>query len=83
MASSKKSMMVVSPDRSELMEISSLEQKDGNLIIKGKIMGAMPMTAVIRPDEARKGLSLINMRMAWFLLTFLFRKAQVPTRKKM
>jgi len=26
-----------------------------------------------RPDEARKGLKLLNFKLAWFLLTFLLR----------
>ncbi|MBF8270834.1 MAG: Phosphoenolpyruvate carboxykinase (ATP) [Gammaproteobacteria bacterium] len=55
------------------MEIKSLE-RDGNvLVIKGKVFGTMPMTARLAPAEARKGLRLLNFKMLWFLLTFLFR----------
>jgi len=41
--------------------------------IKGKVFGAMPMTARLTPAEARKGLKLVNFKLALFLLTFLVR----------
>ena len=69
-------MKVYAQDNSELMEISSLE-RDGNLlVIKGKVFGTMPMTAKLRPDEARKGLRLLNFKLVLFLLTFLFRNGK-------
>lgn len=67
-------MKIMSPDKSELMEISSLYQDGGNLVISGKIMGSLPMKAVIRPQDARNGLGLLNLKLILFLLTFLFRK---------
>ncbi|GLJ00731.1 hypothetical protein [Sphingobium sp. BS19] len=70
----KKSINIYAPDKSNLMEIATLEAKDGNLVIKGKIMGSMPMTAVVRPEEARKVVSLLNWKLVLFLLGFLFRK---------
>jgi hypothetical protein len=33
----------------------------------------MPMTARLKPSEARKGLKLLNAKLALFLLTFLLR----------
>ena len=71
-----KSIKVYSRDKSILMEISSLEREAGNLVIKGKIMGSMPMAAVIRPEEARNIFSLLNVKLAAFLLTFLLRRAR-------
>ena len=69
-------MKVYAQDNSELMEISSLE-RDGNLlVIKGKVFGTMPMTAKLRPEEARKGLRLLNFKLLLFLLTFLFRNGK-------
>jgi len=62
-------------DKAELMDISSLD-RDGNvLLIKGKIYGTMPMTARLKPDEARRAFGLLNLRLFLFLLTFLFRKS--------
>lgn len=68
-------MKIYSPDKSELMEVSRLERKGSDIVLHGKIMGTMPMKAVIRPEEARQGLKLINFKLFLFLLTFLFRKS--------
>jgi hypothetical protein len=60
-------------DNSKLMEIETLERSGNDLLIKGKVFGAMPMTARLKPSEARKGLKLLNAKLALFLLTFLLR----------
>lgn len=62
-----------STDNSKLMEIEALERSGNDLLIKGKVFGAMPMTARLSPAEARKGLKLVGFKLAWFLLTFLLR----------
>lgn len=67
-------MKIYSQDGSELMEISELGRDGSQLVIKGKVFGSMPMTAKLRPDEARKGLRLLNFRMVLFLLSLLFRR---------
>jgi hypothetical protein len=61
-------------DNSKLMEIEALERRGSDLLIKGKVFGAMPMTARLSPTEARKGLKLVNFKLALFLLTFLLRR---------
>ena len=67
-------MKIKSADGSELMQVNALE-RDGNLlVIKGKIMGAMPMTAKLSPAEFRKGFGLLNLKLFLFLLSFPFRK---------
>jgi hypothetical protein len=67
-------MKLKSADGSDLMQVNALE-RDGNLLlIKGKIMGAMPMTAKLSPSEFRKGFGLLNLRLFFFLLTFPFRR---------
>jgi len=68
-------MKLYAPDNSVLMEISALERKGNDLIVKGKVFGSMPMTAKLRPEEARKGLKLMGFKLALFLLTFLFRSS--------
>jgi hypothetical protein len=60
-------------DNSKLMEIDTLERSGNDLLIKGKVFGAMPMTARLTPGEARKGLKMVGFKLAWFLLTFLLR----------
>lgn len=66
-------LTLYSPDNGKLMEVETLERSGNELLIKGKVFGAMPMTARLTPAEARKGLRLVNFKLAWFLLTFLFR----------
>lgn len=62
----------------ELMVVSKIERDGDALVIKGKIMGAMPMTAKLRPEEARAALKLLDLKTLLFLVTLLFR----PSSKK-
>jgi hypothetical protein len=66
-------MKLYAQDNSVLMEISSLERKGNELVIKGKVFGAMPLVARLKPTEARKGLKLLGFKLCLFLLTFLVR----------
>jgi hypothetical protein len=66
-------LTLYSPDNSKLMEIDKLERSGNELLIKGKVFGAMPMTARLKPAEARKAFKLVSFKLAWFLLTFLLR----------
>lgn len=67
-------MKIYGADNREMMNITSLERDGGELVIRGKIFGAMPLTAKLRPGEARAALRLLNFRTALFLLTILFRR---------
>jgi hypothetical protein len=67
-------MKLYAQDNSVLMEISSLERKGNELVIKGKVFGAMPLVARLKPTEARKGLKLLGFKLCLFLLTFLVRE---------
>jgi len=66
-------MKLYSPDKSELMEVSAIERDGEDLVIKGKVFGAMPMTARLRPAEAKKALKLVDLKTALFILTLPFR----------
>ncbi len=67
-------MKLHSTDGSELLTVSSLT-RDGNcLLIKGKVFGAMPMTARLGPQAARAALKLLTPRLILFLLTLPFRR---------
>jgi len=67
-------MKLYAPDGSEMMQVSELVVEDGQLLIKGKVFGAMPMTAALKPAEARAALKLLNVKVLLFLLTMLFRR---------
>jgi hypothetical protein len=67
-------MKLLSVDNSELMNIESIERDGGELVIRGKVFGAMPLTARLTPKEARSALRLIGWRTAFFLLTLPLRR---------
>ena len=67
-------MKIHGQDNSEIMQIHSLERDGNRLVLKGKVFGTMPISARLTPQEGRNGLRLLNLRVALFLITFLFRK---------
>ncbi len=67
-------MKLHSTDGSELMTISALERDGNSLLIKGKVFGAMPMNARLKPEAARAALKLLTPRLLFFLLTLPFRR---------
>lgn len=69
-------MKIFTTDKTELMTISSIEEVGADLLIKGKIFGAMPMSAVITPEQARLALRLLTPRLIWFLLRLPFKRTQ-------
>jgi hypothetical protein len=67
-------MKIYGADNKEMMNITSLERDGSELVIKGKLFGAMPLTAKLRPEDARAAFGLLDFRTALFLLTLLFRR---------
>ena len=67
-------MKIYDANNQELMQVRELAGEDGNLVIRGKIFGAMPMVAKVTPKEARAALKLLDFKTFWFLLTLLFRR---------
>lgn len=61
-------------NKSELMAVSALEREGNELVIRGKIYGAMPMSARLRPEDARQFLRLLNPKIILFLISMVFRK---------
>ncbi|MBD3759321.1 hypothetical protein [Rhizorhabdus sp.] len=64
-------MKLYSPDKSLLIEIRTISEHEDGLLIDGKIMGAMPMKAIIRPDELRGSLRLLSFRVLMKALKML------------
>jgi hypothetical protein len=67
-------MKLRSSDGGELMEVSALERDGNQLLIRGKVFGAMPLDARLGPDAARAALKLLTPGLVWFLLTLPFRR---------
>ena len=68
-----KSFILHAQDGSTLMEVKKLEFKGANLNIKGKMMGTMPTTAQMRPEEVWKALTLIPLSVILGFPAYLFR----------
>ena len=66
--------VILDANDKELMAIRKIAGEDGNLVIRGKIFGAMPMVAKLTPAEARAALKLLDLKTVLFLLTMLFRR---------
>jgi hypothetical protein len=67
-------MKLQGSDGGELMAVSSLERDGNQLVIRGKVFGAMPLDARLGPEAARALLSLLSPGLVWFLLTLPFRR---------
>lgn len=67
-------MKIFGADNKEMIAISAIERDGADLVLRGKIFGTMPMTARIRPEEARQGLKLLDVRTLLFLLSLPFRR---------
>jgi hypothetical protein len=67
-------MKLRSADGSELMAVSALERDGNQLLIRGKVFGAMPLDARLGPAAARAALKLLTPGLVWFLLTLPFRR---------
>ncbi len=69
-------MKIYAADKSELMDVTAIERKGDNLVLKGKVFGTMPMSATLTPDQAREAFKLLSPKLILFLLTLPFRKAK-------
>jgi hypothetical protein len=56
------------------MNIIAIERDGSDLMVKGKLFGTMPLTAKLRPEDARAAFRLLGFRTALFLLTLVFRR---------
>lgn len=69
-------MKIYSADKSELMDVTAIERKGNDLVLKGKVFGTMPMAATLTPEQARAAFRLLSFRLALFLITLPFRKSK-------
>jgi len=67
-------MRILDAQDKELMAVRKFAREGNDLVIRGKIFGAMPMVAKITPAEARAALRLLDLKTILFILSLLFRK---------
>lgn len=68
-------MKFLDAQNKELMAVRKVSIEDGELVIRGKIFGAMPMVAKLTPEEARAGLKLLGLKMFFQLIPFIIRRS--------
>ena len=71
-------MKLYSPDKSMLMEVRTIREHPDGLMVEGKIMGAMPMKAVLRPEEMRAALGLLSFRIVFRAIRMLLKPGKRP-----
>ena len=69
-------MRLKNAEGGDLMTVNSLARDGDALLIKGKVFGAMPMTAKLDAEGARAALKLLTPSLLWFLLTLPFRRSK-------
>lgn len=68
-------MKLYTPEQTELIEVTAVAPFENGVQVDGVIMGAMPMKAVLRPEDLRQGMRFLTPRLVWTLFVMLFRKS--------
>ena len=63
------------------MTIQTIGREGDDLIVKGQVYGTMPLTAKLRPEQARRMLRMLGFSLLPFLFTFLFRRSKATQGK--
>lgn len=74
-------MKIFDAKDNELMRADRLERDGNDLVIRGKILGTMPMVARLKPDELRAAAKLLDLKTKLFVLTMFFRRNSAPQDK--
>ena len=67
-------MRFFTPEGGELIEITTVSPEGDHVVIQGKIMSAMPMKAVLKPEQLRQGFKFLTPRLVLTLLVMLFKR---------
>ena len=68
-------MRFFTPEGGELIEIMNVAPERNRVVIQGKIMGAMPMKAVLTPEQLRQGFKFLIPQLVFTLIGMLFRRS--------
>ena len=71
-------MKLYSPDKSLLIDVRMVKEHPEGLMIEGKIMGSMPMKAVLKPEEMRATLKLLSWKIVFRGIRMLLRGRSFP-----
>ncbi|MBL1141088.1 MAG: hypothetical protein HND53_03570 [Proteobacteria bacterium] len=67
-------MRLFTPDGNELMHVKQINKEDDVLKIQGKIMGNMPVVAILNQQQFAEVLSLLNWEIIKFVITASLKK---------
>jgi phytoene dehydrogenase-like protein len=70
------SVTLYGPANEDLLVIRSIEREGNSVIVKGQAYGTMPLSATLRPEQARRIFKLLKLRLLPFLIGFLFRRSK-------
>jgi len=70
-------MKLYTPENTVLLDVSSIQPHPDGVLVTGKIMGTMPMKAIVRPEELRAAFRLLTPRLFFRLVGLLFRRRKV------
>lgn len=59
-----------------LMEVTSISKDGRNIHIKGKMMGQVPMTAVLRPSDLREAIKMLSVSVIWQAIKMFFMRGE-------
>ena len=71
----REGMTVYGAQNEVLMNVTAIESEGDELVVKGRIFGAMPLTAKIPPEEMRAAFRILSFRRIFFLISLLFRRS--------
>src|SRR3984893_4632101 len=64
------------PANEDLLVIHAIEREGNSVVVKGQAYGTMPLSASLRPEQARRVFKLLKWSLIPFLLSFLFRRSK-------
>jgi hypothetical protein len=66
-------MRLTTTDHSEMIQISSIRGENGNVVVSGTIMGAMPIQALLSGTEMRKSWGMVSFGTMWQIVRVFLR----------
>ncbi len=75
-------MKFYGPDKSLLIDVQAIKPHPEGIVIEGKIMGAMPMKAVLRPAEMRSAFQFLTWALIRRVFRMLIAKGPMATKPK-
>jgi len=77
------SVTLYGPANEDLLVIRSIEREGNSVVVKGQAYGTMPLSATLRPEQARRIFKLLKLSLIPFLISFLFRRSKTrPARER-